>query len=122
MPTVVDFERLKVRNLCNSRVYAEAMQASAAFADRIEAAPDMPTLQSIRADIQDTGYLRYDVDLSAFDTDDFAALPLEDAKRVLMDCLDANHFYVNLGSLGDADFDISDEDARATCSFYEIEP
>ena len=32
---------------------------------------------------------------------------LDDAKRVLMDCLDANHLYVNLNSLGDADFDIS---------------
>jgi adenine-specific DNA-methyltransferase len=60
------------------------------------------------------------VDLSAFDADDFAALPLDDAKRVLMGCLDANHLYVNLGSLGDAAFDISDEDAAATRSFYGI--
>jgi adenine-specific DNA-methyltransferase len=61
------------------------------------------------------------VDLSAFDTDDFAALALDDAKRVLMDCLDANHLYVNLGSLGDEAHDISDEDAAATRSFYGIE-
>lgn len=102
-------------------VYAEALHSNSAFADRIEAAPDMATLQTIHADIHATGYLRYDVDLSAFDTDDFAALPLDDAKRVLMDCLDANHLYVNLGSLGDADFDISDEDARATRSFYGLD-
>lgn len=101
-------------------VYAEAMHSNSAFADRVEAAPDMTTLQSIYAEIHATDYLRYDVDLSAFDTDDFAALPLEDAKHVLMDCLDANHLYVNLGSLGDAAFDISDEDARATRSFYGI--
>jgi len=103
-----------------SFVYAELAASNSAFADRIDAAPDMVTLQTIHANILATGYLRYDVDLSAFDTDDFAALPLEDAKRVLMDCLDANHLYVNLGSLGDADFDISDEDARATRSFYGI--
>ena len=101
-----------------SFVYAELAASNSAFADRIEAAPDVATLQSIHADMQATGYLRYDVDLSAFATDDFAALSLEDAKRVLMDCLDANHLYVNLGSLGDADFDISNEDARATRSFY----
>jgi adenine-specific DNA-methyltransferase len=81
----------------------------------------MAALQSIYADIQTTGYLRYDVDLSAFEADDFAALPLDDAKRVVMDCLDANHLYVNLGSLGDTDFDISDEDARATRSFYGLD-
>ena len=99
-----------------SFVYAELAASNATFANRIEAAPDVATLQTIHADMQATGYLRYDVNLSAFDTEDFATLPLDDAKRVLMDCLDANHLYVNLGSLGDADFDISDEDARATVS------
>lgn len=103
-----------------SFVYAELAASNSTFADRIEAAPDMATLQTIHADIQSTGYLRYDVDLSAFDTDSFAALPLDDAKCVLMDCLDANQLYVNLGSLGDADFNISDEDAAATRSFYGI--
>lgn len=104
-----------------SFVYAELAASNSAFADRIEAAPDTATLQTIHADIQTTGYLRYDVDLSAFETDDFAELSLDDAKRVLMDCLDANHLYVNLGSLGDADFDISGEDARATRSFYGLD-
>jgi len=103
-----------------SFVYTELAASNSAFADRIEAAQDIATLQIIHTDIQATGYLRYEVDLSGFETDDFAALPLEDAKRVLMDCLDANHLYVNLGSLGDADFDISDEDAAATRSFYGI--
>lgn len=111
-----------------SFVYAELAASNSAFADRIEAAPDMAVLQTIHADIQATGYLRYDVDLSAFETDDLfaaqgdlSALSLDDAKRALMDCLDANHLYVNLGSLGDVDFDISDEDARATRSFYGLE-
>ena len=103
-----------------SFVYTELAASNSAFADRIEGARDIATLQDIRADIRSTGYLRYDVGLIAFDADDFAALPLEDAKRVLMDCLDANHLYVNLGSLGDADLDISDEDAAATRSFYGI--
>jgi adenine-specific DNA-methyltransferase len=103
-----------------SFVYAELAASNSAFADRIETATDMATLHTIRADIQATGYLRYDVELSAFDTDDFAALPLNDAKRVLMDCLDTNHLYVNLGSLGDTGFNILDTDAAATRSFYGI--
>ncbi|WP_299849170.1 site-specific DNA-methyltransferase [uncultured Roseovarius sp.] len=111
-----------------SFVYAELAASNSALADRIGAAPDMATLQTIHADIQATGYLRYGVDLSAFETEDlFAAkgdlsvLPLEEAKRVLMDCLDANHLYVNLGSLGDEGFDISDDDASATRSFYGLD-
>ncbi|MGB0848640.1 MAG: DNA methyltransferase [Thiolinea sp.] len=103
-----------------SFVYAELAASNAAFATRIEAASDIDTLQTIHNDIRQTGYLRYNADMSAFDTDDFAGLPLEDAKRVLMDCLDANHLYVNLNSLGDADFEISEEDAAATRSFYGL--
>lgn len=103
-------------------VYAELAQSNSAFATRIEAAPDTAALQGVWADMKATGYLRPDVDTSAFDPDILAALPVEDAKRLLMDCLDANHLYVNLNSLGDADYDISDEDMRATRSFYGIEP
>lgn len=104
-----------------SFVYAELAASNSAFADRIEAAQDIAALQTIHADMQSNSYLRYDVDLSAFNTDGFAALPLDDAKRVLMDCLDANHLYVNLGSIGDADFDVSDDDARATRSLNGLD-
>lgn len=104
-----------------SYVYAELAQSNFAFATRIEAAHDAATLQAVWADMQATGYLRPDVDTARFDADAFKALPLEDAKRLLMDCLDANHLYVNLNSLGDADHEISDEDMRATRSFYGID-
>ena len=105
-----------------SFVYAELAASNSAFATRIEAAPDTAALQGIWADMQATGYLRPDVDIARFDPDAFAVLPLEDGKRLLMDCLDANHLYVNLNSLGDADYEISDEDMRATRSFYGIDP
>lgn len=104
-----------------SFVYAELAQSNAAFAIRIEAAPDATILQAVWEDMQATGYLRPDVGAGQFDTEVFAALPLENAKRLLMDCLDANHLYVNLNSLGDASYDIPDEDMRATRSFYGID-
>jgi Adenine specific DNA methylase Mod len=105
-----------------SFIYAELAQSNSTFVDSIESAQDIDALQSIYAEIKASGYLRYDVDLSAFDFDDFSALDLGDAKRVLMDCLDANHLYVNLSSLGDTDFEISEEDAAANRSFYGIAP
>jgi len=103
-----------------SFVYAELAAANSAFADRIGAASDMSELQNIQALMKDKGYLRYNVDMSRFDEQEFAGLPLDAARRVLMDCLDANHFYVNLDSLGDAGFGISQEDAEATRSFYGL--
>ena len=103
-----------------SFVYAELATSNSAFADRIVSAVDKETLKHLYADMRVNGYLRYDLDFGDFDSEGLVDLPLDDAKRVLMDCLDANQLYVNLGSLGDADFDISDEDARATRSFYGL--
>lgn len=101
-------------------VYAELADSNSVFADRIGAANKMSTLQSIKDDIQATGFLRYDVDMDAFDEDEFVNLSLDDARHVLMDCLDANHLYVNLNSLGDKHFPISDEDVAINRMFYGI--
>lgn len=103
-------------------VYAELAASNSIFADRISSAKDITELEKIREDMCETGYLRYDVDLSDFNSSDFATLQLNDAKRVLMDCLDANHLYINLSSLGDKDFEILEEDAAANRSFYGIAP
>ncbi len=113
-------EVLKREKLNSNLIYAEACLSNATFMDRIESATDNSTLKDILTDIQASGYPRVDVNMAEFDVDDFGALPINDAKRVLMDCLDANHFYVNLHSLGDVDFGISFEDAQATRSFYKI--
>lgn len=104
-----------------SFVYVELAQSNATFAIRIEAAPNTLALQAVWTDMQNTRYLRPEVETSLFDADAFAALSLEDAKRLLMDCLDANHLYINLNSIADADYDISDEDMRTTRAFYGID-
>ena len=99
-------------------VYAELAESNATYCNKIVNAPDITDLESIYSEIIATGFLRYDIDMSKFDVDDFKELKLEDAKRVLMDCLDANHLYVNLNSLGDNHFSISEHDAEITRSFY----
>ena len=103
-----------------SFVYAELATLNSTFADRIATAADFATLSDILADITATGYIRYNLDLAEFITGAFENLSLYDAKCILMDCLDTNHFYVNIDSLADADFDIADEDACATRSFYRV--
>ena len=103
-----------------SFVYAELAASNSVFADRIGSAKNISTLLSIKIDMQKTGFLRYDVDMDAFDEDEFVGLSLGDAKRVLMDCLDANHLYVNLNSLGDGYFSVSDQDSAINRAFYGI--
>ena len=103
-------------------MYAELAASNSMFLDQIQSSQDMTALKQIYQEIQATGFLRYDIDLSSFDIDVFESLPLDDAKRVLMDCLDMNHLYINLSSLKDADFDISADDVAATRSFYGVTP
>lgn len=126
LKTVVNGDKSGISSLVGwkgggSFVYAELAASNSLYADRIYAAQDVDELHAIRADMHATGFLRYDVDLSAFNTDDFATLPMEDAKRVLIDCLDVNHLYINLDSLGDEDFNISEKDAAMTRSFYRLD-
>ncbi|MCE0761008.1 site-specific DNA-methyltransferase [Marinobacter sp. G11] len=105
-----------------SFVYTELAASNSMFLDQMQSSQDMTALKQIYQEIQATGFLRYDMDLSSFDIDVFESLPLDDAKRVLMDCLDMNHLYINLSSLKDADFDISADDVAATRSFYGVTP
>ena len=48
----------------------------------------------------------------------FDALPLDDQKRVLIDCLDANHLYVNYGDMADEAYGIADQDMQVNRAFY----
>ena len=101
-----------------SFVYAELAESNSAFADRIRDAKNINELKKIFDEMMKTGYLHYKLDLVAFDNDKFKALELKEQKWILMNCLDANHLYVNLGSLGDEAYSISENDAQATRDFY----
>ncbi len=103
-----------------SFVYAELASSNSSFSDQIAHAKNFIELISIKEKMQNTGFLRYNVELDSFDIGEFENLSLNDAKCVLMDCLDVNHLYVNLNSIGDEKFDISDEDADLTRAFYAI--
>jgi len=103
-----------------SFVYAQLADSNSIFCDQIKEAINKSTLLSIKDRMQQTGFLRYDIDMNSFNDNDFADLSMDDAKRLLMDCLDVNHLYVNLNSLGDERYSISDKDADVTRKFYDI--
>jgi len=103
-----------------SFVYTELACSKSSFAKRIKSATEISDLISIKTEMQKTGFLRYDVKMNSFDEEEFKNLSINDAKNVLMDCFDVNHLYVNLNSLGDGMYSISDEDADLTRAFYTI--
>ncbi|UYZ58171.1 hypothetical protein [Hymenobacter latericus] len=63
-------------------------------------------------------FLRIEVD--GWDADEFAALPLPEQKRVLLDCLDKNRLYVNLSEMEDADYGLSATDIALNRTFYGL--
>ena len=101
-----------------SFVYAELARWNARLADDIRDAPDADALAPLRDRLRTEGYIRPGVALDGLTDGAFDALPLDDQKRILMDCLDANHLYVNYGDMGDEAYGIGDEDMRVNRAFY----
>jgi adenine-specific DNA-methyltransferase len=101
-----------------SFVYAELARWNARLGDDIRDAPDADALAPLRDRLRTEGYVRPGVALDGLTDAAFDALPLDDQKRVLMDCLDANHLYVNYGDMGDEAYGIGDEDMRVNRAFY----
>lgn len=100
-------------------VYAELAEWNEAFGQRIRDAADDKALGQVTADIRTNGYWRYAVDQSLWNWDAFAALDFDARKQLLLDSLDANHLYVNLGDIDDETFGISDADKAVNKAFYE---
>ncbi len=101
-----------------SFVYCELARLNQAFVDEIARATDSATLDDLRGRIVESGYINYKVDAAQIDADAFAALTLDEQKRVLIALLDMNMLYVSLCDMDDADFAITDADKQFTRSFY----
>lgn len=76
--------------------------------------------QLMMADIEDSGYVSYQVDPAMVNQEAacYEDLSLAQQKQFLMEILDKNLLYVNACDLDDAEFAVSDADKRFTRSFY----
>lgn len=92
---------------------------NATLIERIHDAATQEEMVAIMDFVKSTGYLRYNVDFSQCKAEDFAALAFEDQKKILLDCLDINHLYVNYGDMQDEAYKLSDYDLRLNHAFYE---
>lgn len=103
-----------------SFIYCELAKLNQNFVDEIQAARDFETIWAIKNKIVASGYISYKVIPQKFDElkAEFAALPLEEQKRLLMEILDKNFLYVNYCDIDDEDFAISADDKKFSRSFY----
>lgn len=103
-------------------IYFELKKYNQNFVERVKTAKDKNALLKIWEEMKEKSFLNYNVNLQKQQShiEDFKALSLMEQKQHLVDLLDKNQLYVNLSSLNDKDFSVSDEDKKVTRDFYKI--
>ena len=103
-----------------SFIYVKLAKWNEAFMDRIRAAKDTGQVNSAYDVMREKGYFRHSFDAPYHEShqDEFLSLPLEQQKRLLMECLDTNHLYVNVGEMDDGSYRVKTDDRALTVEFY----
>jgi len=92
------------------------------FIDKILKAKNISELEQIYYEIKKKAFIKYNVDIIKLneELDLFKTLSFLDQKKLLCELLDKNQLYINLSSLMDADYCISEYDKNITINFYNV--
>ena len=104
-------------------VYCELKKYNQTFIEQIEEAKDSKELLKIWEEMKKHSFINYNVDIKKQDEaiEEFKELTIKQQKEILLEILNKNQLYVNLSSIDDEDFKVSDEDKKLTKDFYKIE-
>ena len=106
-----------------SFVYAELLKNNQKFVEEIEKAKSDKDLKKIYKEMQEEAFFRYDIDIQRLKDKSteksFDELDFNSKKNVLLDCLDANHLYVNYSDIEDSIFKVDKKDVVLNKKFYE---
>lgn len=111
---------IKQNNSPDSFIYFELKKYNEIFAEKIRKCKDKDSLLDIWKEMKEKSFINYNVDIKKHDEfiEEFKKLNMNNQKKHLFDLLDKNQLYVNLSSLDDSDFSISEEDRIVTNNFY----
>lgn len=103
-------------------VYCELKKYNQTFIEQIEEAETTEKLLAIWEEMKEHSFLNYNVDIKKQDEniEEFKQLSIETQKQHLCEILNKNQLYVNLSSIDDEDFQVSEDDKILTRDFYEI--
>ena len=103
-------------------VYLELKKHNQNFIMQIKSAKDPKVILGIWENMKEKSFLNHNIDLQKQEAhiEDFKKLPLKEQKQHLVDLLDKNQLYVNLSSLNDKDFAVSEEEKKVTQDFYHL--
>ncbi|MDC9723881.1 MAG: site-specific DNA-methyltransferase [Urechidicola sp.] len=105
-----------------SFTYLELKKYNQTFIEQIEKSKDSKTLLKIWEQMKAKSFLNYNVDIQKQEEhiEEFKKLELSQQKEHLIELLDKNQLYVNLSSMNDKDFEVSNEEKQVTQDFYQI--
>ena len=103
-------------------VYLELKKYNETFIEQIEKAKDTKALLKIWEEMKAKSFLNYNVDLKKQDEHikEFKELSLKEQKRHLVELLDKNQLFVNLSSMNDKDFEVTEQEKKVTKDFYKL--
>ncbi len=104
-----------------SPVYCELAAANSRYVQAIGAATTPEELSAVLADIEAHGYLSWRLDTEALHAGaaEFAALPLQQQKALILEALDKNMLYVPLSEADSREFDLTAEEQALNRAFYQ---
>jgi adenine-specific DNA-methyltransferase len=103
-------------------IYFELKKYNQMFIDQIEKAKSSDDLLMIWDKMKEKSFLNYNVDIKKQDKyiEEFKSLSLSVQKNHLIKLLDRNQLYVNISSINDEDFALTNEDIQVTKDFYQL--
>jgi len=124
---VIDGEQVGISEAVNwqgggSFTYFELKKYNQTFIEQIEEAKDSKSLLKIWEQMKAKSFLNYNIDIQKQDEhiEEFKQLELKQQKEHLIELLDKNQLYVNLSSINDKDFEVSESEKQVTNDFYKI--
>ena len=114
---------IKQENIDENFTYFDLKKYNQAFTEKIQEAKTTDDLLAIWGQIKERSFLNYNVDLKKQEDhiEEFKQLSIEEQKHHLVEILDKNQLYVNLSSMNDKDFEVSEDEKQITKDFYKIE-
>ncbi|RZK25593.1 MAG: site-specific DNA-methyltransferase [Flavobacterium sp.] len=105
-----------------SFIYLELKKYNQSFIDQIELAKNSGEMLEIWGEMKSKSFLNYNIDIQKQEAhlSEFMALSLIEQKHHLVEILDKNQLYVNISSLNDTDFAVTEEEKAITKDFYQL--
>ena len=106
-----------------SFIYLELKKYNEAFIEKIQKAKTTEELLVIWEQMKERSFLNYNVDIKRQEEhiEEFKRLSINEQKQHLVEILDKNQLYVNLSSMNDMDFEVTEKEKQVTRDFYQIE-